>query len=129
MLSPWKIMGMSDYEMMCELEKDKAEFDERMAFVKNDQGKLRYSLIPSRAEEQMVRVLTFGAQKYSADNWRKCEDLSRYIDAALRHIASYRVGQRDDGETGLHHLAHAMCCLSFIVDIELGEQNDKINND
>ena len=129
MLSSWKIMGMSDYEMMCELEKDKAEFDERMAFVKNDQGKLRYSLIPSRAEEQMVRVLTFGAQKYSADNWRKCEDLSRYIDAALRHIASYRVGQRDDGETGLHHLAHAMCCLSFIVDIELGEQNDKINND
>lgn len=89
-------------------------------FTKHDSGKLRYGLIPPIAEREMVGVLTFGAKKYSVDNWRNCDDLSRYVDAALRHISAYRTGQQKDEETDLHHLAHAMCCLSFIVDIEMG---------
>jgi len=87
-------------------------------FTKNDTGKLRYGLIPPIAEMEMVKVLTFGAQKYSPDNWKNVDDLSRYVDAALRHISAYRIGEQNDQETGHHHLAHAMCCLSFIVDLE-----------
>lgn len=89
-------------------------------FVKHDNGKIRYGLIPPLAEREMAAVLTFGAQKYSVDNWRNVDDLNRYVDAALRHISAYRMGEFRDSETGLHHLAHAMCCLSFIVDIEIG---------
>jgi hypothetical protein len=88
-------------------------------FVKDDSNKLQYSLIPPIAEQEMVKVLNFGARKYSPDNWRKCENLNRYIDAALRHISAYRMGDIKDNETSLHHLAHAMCCLSFIVDIDI----------
>lgn len=98
-------------------------------FTKHDSGKLRYGLIPPLAEREMVEVLTFGAQKYSVDNWRNVDDLNRYVDAALRHISAYRMGYIRDDETGLHHLAHAMCCLSFIVDIEIGapiERDDVI---
>ncbi|MDD2267487.1 dATP/dGTP diphosphohydrolase domain-containing protein [Sulfuricurvum sp.] len=95
-------------------------FIKSKSFKKDDKGKLRYGLIPPLAEREMVDVLTFGAQKYSVDNWRNVDDLSRYVDAALRHISAYRMGQWSDEETGLHHLAHAMCCLSFIVDIEIG---------
>jgi hypothetical protein len=87
-------------------------------FIKNDSNKPRYSLIPPIAEEEWVKVLTFGAQKYSPENWRKVDDLSRYVDAAMRHISSYRKGDKMDIESGFHHLAHAMCCLSFIVEIE-----------
>ena len=87
-------------------------------FVKHDTGKLRYGLIPPIAEMEMVKVLTFGAEKYSPDNWKNVDDLSRYVDAALRHISAYRLGEQNDQETGHHHLAHAMCCLSFIVDLE-----------
>lgn len=115
-------MGMSDYEMQCEFEKDKAEFDaicERIEFKKNDQDKPRYSLIPPLAEEAMAKVLTFGAQKYSPDNWRKVDDKNRYLDAAMRHIGAYRCKVKFDDESGVHHLAHAMCCLAFIVELDM----------
>jgi len=107
-----------EYQMPCPYGFDNAA--EKM-FTKHDTGKARYALIPPLAEQEMANVLTFGAQKYSPDNWRNVDDLSRYVDAALRHIAQYRIGERRDYETRLHHLAHAMCCLSFIVDIEIGE--------
>lgn len=93
-------------------------------FKKYDSGKPRYSLIPPLAEEELVKVLSFGAEKYSADNWRKVDDPKRYIDAAMRHIAAYRKGSSLDDESGLHHLAHAMGCLAFITELELEKEND-----
>lgn len=87
---------------------------------KYDTGKQRYDLIPPLAESEMVDVLTFGATKYGAENWRKLDDLKpRYIAAALRHIAAYRKGQTHDEESGKHHLAHALCCLAFITQTDL----------
>lgn len=114
----WVIISNSERQI------DEAVLTEEVCtalFTKHDSGKLRYGLIPPLAEAEMVGVLTFGAQKYSVDNWRKCDDMSRYVDAALRHISAYRRGEFKDSETELHHLAHAMCCLSFIVDIEIGD--------
>lgn len=35
-----------------------------------NKGKLRYDLVPVRAQEEYVKVLTSGAQKYSDNNWR-----------------------------------------------------------
>lgn len=87
-------------------------------FVKHDSGKPMYSLIPPKAELEMVKVLTFGASKYSPNNWKNVNDLNRYVDAAMRHIAQFRIGETLDSESGLHHLAHAMCCLSFIVELD-----------
>lgn len=91
-------------------------------FKKYDAEKPRFDLIPPLAEEEMVRVLTFGAQKYAPDNWRKVDDPERYVAAALRHINAYRSGQSHDTETELHHLAHAMCCLSFIIELDKDKQ-------
>ncbi len=106
-----------------EFERDlRAGSETAMDFKKYDKAKPRYSLIPPRAEEEMVKVLTFGAKKYSADNWRKVDDPNRYVDAAMRHIAAYRKGEKLDSESNLHHLAHAVCCLAFIVELE--KEND-----
>lgn len=87
---------------------------------KHDTGKLRYDLMPVHAEAEMVDVLTYGAEKYGAENWRKVKK-ERYIAAAGRHRAAYRMGQTHDPETGKHHLAHAMCCDAFVIELDLQE--------
>src|SRR5690606_11875964 len=61
-----------------------------------------------------------GALKYGHFNWRDDPvSISTYIDACKRHIDLYVAGQRDASDTGIHNLAHAMCCLSIVMDAEL----------
>lgn len=94
---------------------------------KYDQGKPRFSLLPLRALEEQVKVLTFGAEKYSPDGWRHVPNADeRYADASLRHIMAYLSGEDYDSESNLHHLAHAQCCLSFMLELELDrKENEK----
>jgi hypothetical protein len=66
---------------------------------------------------------------YSADNnWRLVDKArSRYLAAARRHMAAYNLDESRDPESGLHHLAHAICCLNFILELELDlEQKDGV---
>lgn len=84
---------------------------------KFDGGKLQYGLIPPLALEETVKVLTFGAQKYEPDNWKIVPDSKRrYFDALQRHLWAWKQGEQNDPETGLSHLAHAMCCLMFLYE-------------
>lgn len=83
-------------------------------FIKNDQNKIQPSLIQPEFIEGMAKVLTLGAQKYSKDNWKKCEDKDRYKDALLRHVLAYLKGEEKDEESGLSHLHHAACNLMFL---------------
>ena len=86
---------------------------------KETQGKLRWSLLPWDAIEQIVRVLEAGAVKYSVDNWRSVANWRQlYFDAAHRHITAWWGGQRCDPESGLHHLAHAGCDLLFLLALD-----------
>lgn len=87
---------------------------------KNDLGKLRWDLVQPLILQEYVKVLTEGAKKYAPNNWRKVEDArNRYFAALLRHIWAWWLGERDDPEWGLHHLAHAMCCVTFLAEPEL----------
>jgi len=84
---------------------------------KDDQGKAMMELIPPKAEMELAQVLTFGAVKYGAWNWSMVDDPERrYLAAAMRHINAFRQGEVMDQESGRHHLAHAMCCLAFIIE-------------
>ena len=86
---------------------------------KYDTGKLRYTLLPWTAVNEVVKVLEYGAKKYAPGNWQKVlYPKLRYSDAAMRHLVAYGLGERNDPESGLHHLAHAVCCLLFILDVE-----------
>jgi hypothetical protein len=97
---------------------------------KFDGGKLEYGLLPPLALEETVKVLTFGAQKYERDNWQKVPDAKRrYFDALQRHVWSWKQGEQIDPESGIHHLAHAMCCLMFLYehDIMYSLNNGEVN--
>ena len=99
---------------------------------KFDGNKLEYGLLPAFALEETVKVLTFGAQKYERDNWKKVPDSKRrYFDALQRHLWAWKQGEQLDPESGLHHLAHAMCCLMFLYehDIMYSVDNDKVKNE
>jgi hypothetical protein len=80
---------------------------------KFDGDKPRWGLLPMAEVEQVVKVLTVGARKYEDDNWKTVKPVSRYIDAAFRHIVSRKYKEYLDPETGLPHIAHAICCLLF----------------
>ena len=84
-------------------------------FVKDDNAKTRYDLLPPELLEETAKVLTFGAQKYSAHNWAQGASWSRYFSAMMRHMWAWWRGEDNDPETGFSHLAHAACCLSFLI--------------
>lgn len=84
---------------------------------KLDDGKPIMAAIPPFAEIEVAKVLAFGAKKYSRGNWSLLPNLqTRYMDAALRHLNAVRRGEVADDESGLHHLAHAACCVMFMLD-------------
>ena len=45
--------------------------------------------------------------------------LRRYFDALQRHVWSWKQGEQIDPESGIHHLAHAMCCLMFLYEHDI----------
>jgi len=85
--------------------------------VKFDEGKLQYELMPIGALEGVVKILSFGAQKYAPYNWMKVRPIYRYYGALLRHIEAVRKGEWLDKESGFPHLDHAMCNLVFLHEL------------
>lgn len=97
-----------------------------MEGIKYDGEKPKMHLLPPKATLEVAKVLTFGAQKYDEENWRKLDNLqSRYTSGALRHIFAHIDSETLDTESGLSHLAHAICCLLFKLEIELENATSK----
>jgi hypothetical protein len=89
--------------------------------LKFDQGKPRFDLLPPGPINELVKVLTHGAEKYTSEGWKTVDPfIERYYAACLRHLWSWRMGEQLDPESGLHHLAHAMCNLVFLLWKEQG---------
>lgn len=84
--------------------------------TKDDRGKPRWSLIPKYTLPYVVSVLEFGANRYKVDNWQHVGNArTRYYDAAMRHIEAWWLGEKNDPESNLPHLAHATACLLFLL--------------
>ena len=83
---------------------------------KYENGKLRYDLIPPEVLESLAKVLTYGSEKYGANNWQGLADFEpRYYAALQRHLNAWRQGEAADKESGLHHLEHALCNVAFLL--------------
>lgn len=84
--------------------------------LKYDSEKSRLDLISPIATGFLARVLGFGAEKYSANNWRLGIPMSKLIAASQRHLEAIKAGIDFDHETGLPHAAHLMCEAMFMCE-------------
>ncbi len=91
-------------------EQDPSGIDQHQPGAKLDAGKLRPRLIfdsMARALEGVVRVGTFGANKYTDGGWLEVSGgIERYRDAQLRHESKRAQGEIIDPESGLPHDYH-----------------------
>jgi hypothetical protein len=98
--------------------KEKIKAIEVKEAMKFDQDKLPLNLLSTEAMNQTAAVLKFGAQKYAEHNWRGGFKWSRPLAAAMRHLSAFNDGEDKDPESGLSHLAHAACCIMFLLEFE-----------
>jgi hypothetical protein len=82
--------------------------------TKNDQGKPRTDLLDPAFLTGVASVLSFGAEKYAANNWRQGISYSRILGGILRHVFEVLRGEDYDPESGLKHTYHAACGLMFL---------------
>lgn len=106
-------------------------------------GKLEWNLIDFKQLEDQVRVLMYGAHKYTIyegpegpikgseistqeaaslpvlssgkDNWKGGLSLRDCADSMLRHYFAFMSGEDNDPESGLPHLGHIGCNLMFMT--------------
>lgn len=106
-------------------------------------GKLKWSLIHWDSIVSMVRVLMYGAHKYSVfedekgniitgaeispdaatklkvsssgqQNWRKGLSVTECSESLMRHLLAFMEGEDNDPESGLSHLGHIQCNAMFL---------------
>jgi len=80
-------------------------------------GKGRFDLIPPYALKRLAKHYENGAKKYGDRNWEKGQNLSRYLDSAIRHAYAFLGGSRVED----HLAAVAWNALAYI------ETEDRIN--
>ena len=97
------------YIRQCYAEQDKGGY-------KHDEGKPRFDLLPYDALTELVNTYTYGAKKYSDDNYLKGMAWGRVFAAMMRHAWAFWRGENKDPESGLDHMAHvAWCAFTLMV--------------
>ena len=93
--------------------------------AKLDAGKNRLGLVLlsfSRSLQEVGKVGTYGANKYSDNGWIEVPNgQQRYTDALLRHLMREADGETLDRDTQLHHAAHAAWNALARLDLMLRE--------
>lgn len=85
--------------------------------IKADAGKPRISLVPTQIIYDIAAVREYGVNKYGDnENWKQVET-QRYVDALLRHVLKFKDDWYGlDEESGLPHLSHIACNVSFLCE-------------
>ena len=82
--------------------------------IRYNKGKAKWSLVPFSALEGMVKVLEFGAEKYSIHNWKKGLPYTEVCESLMRHLFSFLEGEDTDNESGLYHKDHILANALFL---------------
>ena len=59
-------------------------------------GKGRFDLMSAQGLLRLARWYELGSEKYAPRNWEKGMNVSRYVDAAMRHLIKYMCGCDDE---------------------------------
>ncbi len=94
--------------------------------VKADKGKIRPTLVPLEAIEDIAETRGYGVAKYGDnESWAKVE-IERYRDALFRHLIAYlRNPQGKDEESGIEHYKHLITNAAFICALERKAKDEK----
>jgi hypothetical protein len=84
---------------------------------KEDQGKLRFDLLPVKPLEEVAYVYTAGAKKYDDRNWEKGLKWGRVFGAMMRHAWAFWKGESRH-EEAMHHLASVVWCALALMEYE-----------
>lgn len=82
--------------------------------IRENEGKVKWSLVSWKALEPMVRVLMYGSNKYSAFNWTKGLKYTEVSESLQRHLNSFMQGEDNDKESKLLHVGHILCNAMFL---------------
>lgn len=82
--------------------------------LRYNQNKLQWGLVDWDALAPMVRVLMYGLEKYSKDNWKKGLPYVSVTESLMRHMTAFLNGEDIDPESGLPHVGHIMCNAMFL---------------
>lgn len=124
---------LEEYIKGVHIEADPHGKDQHAPGAKLDSGKLKPWLFYAgfaRALEEVARVTTKGAEKYTENGWIEVPDgKKRYMEAFGRHMVSLAKGEvMDDGLKGLgpdiYHKAQMIWNLLASFELELREKND-----
>lgn len=76
-------------------------------------GKGRMDLLPMRALIEVSKIYEAGCEKYGERNWEKGIPLHSYVDSAMRHLAKFMIGKRDEP-----HLRQAIWNLLCLLELQ-----------
>ncbi len=106
--------------------------DRRAPALRYNKGKLRYDLLPAEWEAELAEILTKGAEKYDAHNWKKSIGTADHdamvedrYSSARRHIEAWRRGEKIDPELGTSHLGMAAWNLLVCLTYDRGKPIDR----
>ena len=88
-----------------------------------DPTKLPLHLIPPALLTATAEVLGYGAQKYAPGNWMRGMSWTVVYASLQRHLLAWFSGEDIDSESGLSHMAHASCCVAFLLHFIAMEQH------
>ena len=114
-------------ETFVRIETDPNGTDQHSPGAKLDSGKTRLGLVLggfANALEEVGKVGTLGAKKYTDNGWQSVPDgINRYTDAMLRHWQKEATGEAQDSELGVLHAA----CIAWnaLSRLELMLRQDK----
>jgi hypothetical protein len=81
--------------------------------------KLPLYLVPFTFVAHVCTAMLEGMLKYGLANWRAAPvEAMTYVSALQRHAGRWMNGEREDPDTGVHHLASAAACLCILLDAE-----------
>jgi len=119
--------GTFNYNLNNPTKVNKLEIDQHSPGAKLDNEKPMLDLVLgdfARALQEVGKVGTMGARKYSEHGWLSVDrGETRYLSAGLRHYFFYREGEEIDPESGLSHLAHS--AWNALAVLELYLRNNK----
>lgn len=83
--------------------------------TKYDAGKIRLNLVEPSFINGLGSVMSFGATKYGANNWKNGIPTSQLYASLQRHLTSFSEGNLVDSESGLDHLYHSAANIMMMI--------------